>query len=215
MEGTVLETFLGLNPRFLGVFPKDTLPDQIPLGCCLVANLQRSFEPGSHWVSLARQVDGRGLYFDSYGMLPDPVFVRLLGENLLYNRRDYQPLHSKLCGYYSYYFCKKFLEGESFYDILHKHLVPSPIRGNDRIVREFMVGRGIYINHPGSLKFFGYHARNTQAKRRIALLKAVEAYTLDRVIRKISAIVVLNSSRFDLHQIYTDDLNFLKSLKAD
>jgi len=213
MESGILETYLGLNPRFLGVFAKDTLPNEIPAGSCLVANLQRSDEGGSHWVAMAKLPDGRGFYFDPFGFAADPEFVRILGSGYIRNLQQYQPVKSKLCGYYCYYFCKNYLDGKNIYDILHKELIPAPRMKNDRVVREFMVGRGIYITHPGSLKFFGYHAKNSPTKRRISLLLASRTYGVEKVIQKINGVRSLSIRNPELYEIYSQDLDFLKALR--
>ena len=57
------QVILGIPHR--GVFMRDTLPWQLHSVECGIVNLNRSSQPGSHWVCYYRNKDDR-IYFDSY-----------------------------------------------------------------------------------------------------------------------------------------------------
>ena len=55
-----------LDIKFKGVFPSDKIPKLNDLSPYCILNLDRSNEPGSHWISLAKDGD-RTLIYDSFG----------------------------------------------------------------------------------------------------------------------------------------------------
>lgn len=56
--------FLGV--KFKGVFPSDKIPQLNDLSPYCILNLDRSGEPGSHWIALAKTATG-ALVYDSFG----------------------------------------------------------------------------------------------------------------------------------------------------
>ena len=52
--------------KFKGVFPSDKVPKLNDLAPYCILNLDRSDEPGSHWISLAK-LDDVTLVYDSFG----------------------------------------------------------------------------------------------------------------------------------------------------
>ena len=102
---------------FEGVFPSNKLPN-VPKNhnFCLVANYDPSNKQGSHWVALA-VIDGKALWFDSYGMKPDASdlilndktnftqYLKKYSNTIDYNKIDYQQMESDVCGLYACYFC--------------------------------------------------------------------------------------------------------------
>jgi len=53
---------------FIGVYPRDALPDVGKRPVALIANTDSKYEPGEHWIAIILLKDGRGEYFDSYGL---------------------------------------------------------------------------------------------------------------------------------------------------
>ena len=91
-------------PDALGVFPLDKLPQvSSPLPIKLVANLQYSNLPGSHWVAVYRNSDSVGYYFDSFGVLPPLELQWWLSKHCkswTWNKLVIQsPSDNVLCGY--------------------------------------------------------------------------------------------------------------------
>ncbi|KAK3704916.1 hypothetical protein QZH41_005383, partial [Actinostola sp. cb2023] len=59
-----------LRPAFLGVFPADRLPTTHRSGTGLIVNTDPSDRPGTHWVAMYWDNEGRAEFFDSYGQTP-------------------------------------------------------------------------------------------------------------------------------------------------
>ena len=97
-------------PVFAGCFPSDALRDQTPVDypSAYVFNYDPSDEPGTHWVATYFAPDGRGEYFDSYGIAPlIPEFHTFLDENThswRINRRTLQGPGSHVCGHYCVFY---------------------------------------------------------------------------------------------------------------
>ena len=74
--------------------------------------------------------------------MPPPEVINLLrksfpGSQFQYSDIQYQPLKSTSCGYYCIYFIKKFLDGESNYDIMYDNgLCHTECPYNDKRVRK-------------------------------------------------------------------------------
>lgn len=72
-ETTYLNELLGVGKKlfgvkFKGVFPSDKIPKLNDLSPYAILNLDRSKEPGSHWVAIAKNdKDDITLLYDSFG----------------------------------------------------------------------------------------------------------------------------------------------------
>ena len=113
----ILESEIG-SYIFLGVFPKDCLPNEIvPLPCCLIANTDPESKSGQHWVAFMFDAEGRGEYFDSYGNPPHlfPEFKHFISENsndeYNWSQKKLQGPQSMSCGQYCvYYLCHRMMD---------------------------------------------------------------------------------------------------------
>lgn len=100
------------KPGFLGVFSKDTLPEDEPHGT-MVVNTDPESEPGTHWIAMNVE-KGRGEYFDSFGRPPEKTFRSYLKKHCgrgggkkdwTFNERQLQSVASRFCGHYCVYYC--------------------------------------------------------------------------------------------------------------
>ena len=102
---------------FLGVFPMDTLPDQIPhYPACMIVNTQSHNLPGEHWITVFITKDKRGEVFDSLGLPLSNFMIRWLNrftKSWRYNPKIYQPLLSDKCGAYAIYYILNRLQGKT------------------------------------------------------------------------------------------------------
>ena len=57
-------------PNFLGVFSRDNLPEPQYYPYSLIANTDKQDESGTHWIAIYVDINGNGIYFDSYGEKP-------------------------------------------------------------------------------------------------------------------------------------------------
>ena len=100
----------------LGVFPANKIPIVLTRPCALVANVDESHNPGSHWVAIYIDKNGHGVFFDSYGLPPSvPHHINRLRRNcVVYERniKQLQCLDSDVCGQYCIdfllYMCKDY-----------------------------------------------------------------------------------------------------------
>ena len=69
-----------LGSSFAGVFAADEVPALSLSAPYAIANLDRSNEPGSHWVGLCRLGTGHTLVYDSFGRRPRSILPEAPGR---------------------------------------------------------------------------------------------------------------------------------------
>ena len=91
-----------LGVKFKGVFPSDKIPQLNDLSPYCILNLDKSGEPGSHWIALAKMRNGNTLFYDSFGrdgvkLIPN---VRYSGNGRIINteRDSEQRVSQTNCG---------------------------------------------------------------------------------------------------------------------
>ena len=70
MDSRQLKKKLRNIKSFIGVYPRDALPNVGKRPVALIANTDSRYEPGEHWIAIILLKDGVGEYFDSYGLPP-------------------------------------------------------------------------------------------------------------------------------------------------
>ena len=95
---------------FLGVFPCDRLPRNLPRKrpLLMICNTDPSYKSGEHWIAIYFDVNGTAEYFDSFGREPEPVFERFINRcctSFVYNREQLQSALSRFCGHYCVFYC--------------------------------------------------------------------------------------------------------------
>lgn len=101
-------------PNWIGVYPSDKVMDIIPKeNMNLIANLDKSNEPGSHWVAIRFDNKSKSCeYYDSFGRDAPSNIDRAIKQHIdqldlpnmwkyKINRVKTQDEDSKLCGYHS------------------------------------------------------------------------------------------------------------------
>lgn len=89
---------------FVGIFPSDQLPEIKQFPSILIANVDSSTQPGSHWVAFYFTRDKKGEFYDSYGNPPQEYkevfskFLRANVEHWTHNTRTIQSPWSSVCG---------------------------------------------------------------------------------------------------------------------
>ena len=93
----------------LGVFPANKIPIMLTRPCALVANVDESHKPGSHWVAIYIDKHGHGVFFDNYGLPPSvPHHINRLRRNCVvydWNMQQLQCLDSTCVGITVSIFC--------------------------------------------------------------------------------------------------------------
>ena len=81
-----------ISKIFMGVYPIDLIPQDLPIPSIVVVNLDSSEKEGSHWIVLHYQ-------------------RKHVGFTYKYNKKRLQSPYTESCGlfcfYYSYYSCRK------------------------------------------------------------------------------------------------------------
>lgn len=102
------------------MFPADKIPYQWTKPCAFVVNVDGSSQPGSHWVAIFADSDGKGIFFDSYGLPPavSHHIDRLRRNCNVYewNIQRMQSIDSDVCGHYCIAFLYYMSTGHSLND---------------------------------------------------------------------------------------------------
>lgn len=130
---------------FLGVFASDQLPRRIQqYPACFISNVDKSSEPGSHWVAFYLLSPDEAEFFDSYGNAP--AFFRGPVSNyathfsrLTFNPHILQSPVTAVCGQYCIFYLYSRCREKTLKDIL-SHFVTKNI-SNDRKVFNFVMKR--------------------------------------------------------------------------
>ena len=115
--------------HFLGVFPIDMIPrKKLKRPFSLICNIDKSSEPGSHWVAIFAPKYGKIEYFDSFGFKPMNneivEFINHNGMKFIYNKLQIQSNKSKTCGKFCVifiYFRSKNINISKFLNLFSKN----------------------------------------------------------------------------------------------
>ena len=121
---------------------QDKIPKPFSLPTALIINTDMSkYGDGEHWVAIYVDKKKNVFYFDSFGVILDPIYQNIVswGEcfsSMLYNKRHLQHPFSTLCGGYCVMFIFCMSNGYSFSSFLN--LFGNDFRLNDALVRGFI-----------------------------------------------------------------------------
>ena len=111
MNTNQIERLLKNDPYTRRIFKKACAKDQlqhVTYPSAYVINTHPSSKPGEHWIAVFFDNNGKGEYFDSYGLPPDMLgFAGFMNQNStswISNKETIQSLSSKVCGHYCVYF---------------------------------------------------------------------------------------------------------------
>ena len=105
----ILKTEKCTKNIFLGIFPRNKLPDKIKYPSCFILNTDPSSERGKHWLAFYFNENKICYFFDSFGNSPKifglEKYILKNSKKFTFNKIRYQELFSQSCGY----FCLLFL----------------------------------------------------------------------------------------------------------
>ena len=95
-----IQAYYQNEPRFIGLYSRDNLPDEIKDGGHVI-NLDEYSDIGTHWIAL--YVNNKTVtYFDSFGIehIPKEVKKFIGNRNIIPNIFRIQSCESIMCGYF-------------------------------------------------------------------------------------------------------------------
>lgn len=158
---TLVKSCPVLRRNFLGIFPSDMLPTQIPLPSSLIANLDTSKESGSHWVCFYFPQHGLPEYMDSYGMKPLPAFEKFMRYDYRYQSHLLQSPFSVVCGQYCLYYLLRRHQETSMDDVL------SDFKDGDSTYNDYLVARYVDCHFNVRLPRFDFRWQREQISRSV------------------------------------------------
>lgn len=143
---------------FQGVYPSNNLTNRIvSYPALIIANVDTSEKPGSHWVAFYFTLDREAEFFDSYGLLPSDytrTFTAFLNSNASswnFNSVTLQSENSQVCGHYCLYYSFFRCRNVSMSTIIHRF-------SKNKYRNDFLVKRFIEKMFPLILrKYHGNH----------------------------------------------------------
>lgn len=145
----VIERFPLVKERFIGVFPCDLIPSKMDQMTCLIYNLSKSGERGTHWNALIRNYNEKtsdGSTKNIYEIF-DPLstnfyllkpFFNFHNATYYLNSQSFQDPKSSVCGFMCLYFIVSRMHNifEDYNTLLSEIFEPSQ-KENTKIVLDF------------------------------------------------------------------------------
>ena len=107
---------------FIGVFPRDKLPELTSYPTCFVVNTDPSYKVGEHWLGMYFDRYRKCYFFDSFRNEPDyfklDQFVNKNSVEVESNYYQIQDFFSNTCGHYTVFFILLITRGFSLKEIL-------------------------------------------------------------------------------------------------
>ncbi len=117
-----------------GVFPANQIPQPDGYPFTVIVNLDPYPKPGSHWICLYIDQDGRVEHFDSYGRNPNTKEIKtfLKDYDVHNNTIQVQSSYSSTCGQYCLYYMYHRIRNQTMDSIMHRFT--SDLDKNDSMV---------------------------------------------------------------------------------
>jgi hypothetical protein len=140
----VIERFPNVKEKFMGVFPCDLIPKQMDQFTCLIFNLSKSGEKGTHWNALIRNYNNsqQAVYeiFDplSTNFAVLNPYLNFKNATYYFNSQSFQDPESSICGLMSIYFLIARMHDiyVNYNEILSEIFEPD-VKQNTQIVMDF------------------------------------------------------------------------------
>ena len=135
-----IQTYYQNEPRFIGVYSRDNLPDKIK-DDAYVINLDEYYDIGTHWRAL--YVNNKTVtYFDSFGIehIPKEVKSFIGNRNIISNIYRIQNYDSIVCDYFCIRFIDYMFKGKSLTDYTNI-FSPNNFKKNDDIILNYFLNK--------------------------------------------------------------------------
>ena len=140
MTNFEIQTYYQNEPRFIGVYSRDNLPDKIKDGAYVI-NLDEYYDIGTHWIAL--YVNHKTVtYFDSFGIehIPKEVKKFIGNRNIISNIYRMQNYDSVMCSYFCIGFIDYMFKGKSLADYTNL-FSPNNFKKNDDIILNYFLNK--------------------------------------------------------------------------
>ena len=135
-----IQAYYQNEPRFIGVYSRDSLPDKIKDGAYVI-NLDEYSDIGTHWIAL--YVNNKTVtYFDSFGIehIPKEVKTVIGNRNIIINIYRIQNFDSIMCRYFCIGFIDYMFKGKSLTDYTNL-FSPNNFKKNDDIILNYFLNK--------------------------------------------------------------------------
>ena len=135
-----MQVYYQNEPRFIGVYSRNNLPDKIKEGAHVV-NLDQYSDIGTHWIAL--YVNNNTVkYFDSFGIghISKEVKKFVYNKNIIANIFRIQAYDSVICGYFCIGFINYMFMAESLTDYTNL-FSPNNFKKNDDIILNYFLDK--------------------------------------------------------------------------
>ena len=135
-----IQAYYQNEPRFIGVYSRDNLPNEIKDGTYVI-NLDEYSDIGIHWIAL--YVNNKTVtYFDSFGMehIPKEVKKFICNKNIISNIYRIQNYDSVMCGYFCIGFIDYMFKGKSLTDYTNL-FPPNNFKKNGDIILNYFLNK--------------------------------------------------------------------------
>ena len=133
-----IQAYYQNEPRFIGVYSRDNLPDKIKDGAYVV-NLDEYSDIRTHWVSL--DANHKAVtYFDSFGIehIQKEIKKFINNKNIIANIFRIQAYDSVMCGYFCIGFINYIFKGKSLIDCTNLFSLNNLKKNDDIILKYFL-----------------------------------------------------------------------------
>ena len=133
-----IQTYYQNEPRFIGVYSRDNLPDKAKDGVYVI-NLDEYYDIGTYWIALYVNKE-TVRYIDSFGIehIPKEVKKFIGSRNIISNIYRIQNYDSVMCGYFCIGFIDYMLKGKSLTDYTNLCSPNNLIQNDDIILNYFL-----------------------------------------------------------------------------
>ena len=140
MTNFEIQAYYQNEPRFIGVYSRDTLPNRIKNGAYII-NLEEYSDIGTHSISL--YVNNKTVtYFDSFGIehIPKEVKKFIGNKNIITNIYRIQNYDSIMCSFFCIGFIDYMFKGKSLTDYTNL-FPPNNFKKNDDIILNYFLNK--------------------------------------------------------------------------
>ena len=135
-----IQAYYQNEPRFIGVYSRDKLPDKIKDGTYVV-NLDEYSDIGTHWIAL--YVNKKTVaYFDSFGIehISKEMKIFVNNKSIIANIFRVQAYDSVMCGYFCIGFIDYMFIGKSSTDYTNL-FSPNNFKKNDDVILNYFLNK--------------------------------------------------------------------------